>query len=195
MPTHYGIRKRAKPRINFKRGYTGQTAHNLQKSLHINNDAQILSGMCVSKFWNTATARHEWKIGLVTGAVPYVAYDDFDDPDVVGAGGILTAYALNDTIEFQTPYITDSDGSVIAGDIASIDDDRPLTAIAAGTTGAGSFCIATAGTPVVGYLSGGHQNALINVAAENTNVTRDADGKVLVIQMTSSYQAGNELPA
>jgi hypothetical protein len=198
MPTHYGIQKRSKPRLRFVKGFDGQNSLKLQENLFIYNDAAIMSGMIVSKFWNTATSRYEWKIGLVAGATPYIADQDYDDSDVIAAGGILTAYPLSSEIEVQTPYVVDADGSAFGADAADLLDDAALACIAAGSTGAGSLCLAealdtalSARVQIVGYASGGHHTGLIDVAAENTNVTRDADGKVLVLQLTANFSKGN----
>lgn len=192
MPTHYGVQKRAKPRLRFVKGFDGQNALKLQENLHIWNDGAVMSGMIVSKFYNSANARYEWKIGLISGATPYIADQDYDDADVVAAGGILTAYPLSSEIEVQTPYVVDADGSAIAGDLADFDEDAALTCIAAGATGAGSLCLASgSAVPIVGTLSGGHISGLLDVAAENTNVTKDANGKVLVIQFIAGFVKGN----
>jgi len=192
--THYGIQKRDKPRLRFVKGYNGQNSLKLQDVLPVYNNGLVRSGMIVSKFYNSATAQYEWKIGLIAGKTPYIAENDYDDNDVLGAGGLITAYPLNSEIEIQTPFFCDADGTDIgtaASDVASFDEDAPITAIEAGQTGAGCICIAGSAKAVIGYLSGGHISALLDVASENTNVTRDANNKVLVAQFKAAFVPAN----
>lgn len=195
MATHYGIQKRDKTRLRFVKGYDGQNSLKLQDVLPIYNNGLVRSGMIVSKFYNSATSRYEWKIGLIAGATPYIAENDYDDNDVLGAGGLITAYPLNSEIEVQTAFFSDADGTdigVATSDAASFDEDAALTAIEAGQTGAGCLCIAGSNKAIIGYLSGGHISGLLDVAGENTNVTRDANGKVLVAQFRAAFVPGNK---
>lgn len=191
MPTHYGIQKRSKPRLRFVKGFDGQNSLKLQENLFIYDDGAVMSGMIVSKFWNTSTSRYEWKIGVVSGATPYIADQDYDDSDVIAAGGILTAYPLSSEIEVQTPYVADADDTSFGGDASGVSDDVALAAFADDDDMAGYLYVAGAATQIVAYISGGHHTGLLDVAVENTNVTRDADGKVLVLQFTANFSKGN----
>lgn len=184
-----GTLRRDIPRLQFVRGYSGQSSQFPSEHLKRYSNAAIRSGMCISKFYNTATEAHEWKIGHIAGSVPYVAVQDYDDNDVIASGNLISGIPLSGDFEFRTGYYA-------AGTLANWDSDKPITAIADGvsTSGAesGKFKIATSGDVIVGYVNG-HQNGPLDVAAENTNVTPDADGKVLVVQLVARFAPGNLL--
>jgi hypothetical protein len=182
LTSHYGTVTRTKPRLRFVKGFDGQQALKLAKSLPIAAGQTPLSGQVVSILWNPGTTRYEWVVGLESGAVPYIADKDYDDPDVQSSNS-LQAFPLTSEIEFQSGYFT-------TGDVTAWNDDASVTAIAFGAGGAGGFKIAGSGDPIVGYLNGGHKGALLDIAGENSNVARDGNGQVLVAQISARFVKG-----
>lgn len=179
MSDHFGVKKRDKIRLTFRHGFDGQQSTKLKESLHIYGDSQIRSGMIISKFYNSANQRYEWKIGLIAGATPFIAEQDYDEFDVRGAGGVLTGYNLSSEIEVLT-------GWVVLGTEANWDDDKPVTAIAEGQNNAGCITLATTNDPIIGYLSGGHKDGLLNLADQVSNVVK-TNGKVPAACFTARY--------
>lgn len=187
MATHFGTLKRDKPRLQFVKGYAGQSTAKDQEILHIWSNALIRSGMIISKFWNSSNSRYEWKIGMISGAVPYIAEEDYDDSSVLASGGKITGYPLSSEFVARTSY------AYINSDTASWSDNAALSAVADATTGSGSLKLAASGEQIVGYLTGSHRAGLKDVAAENSNVTKDGDGKVLVAEFRANFSKGNLL--
>jgi hypothetical protein len=184
MPTFptAGIAQRAKPRLQFVKGYDGQQAAKFAENLPVTPNVAVYSGQVVSKLYSTDRSRYEWALGLVSGGTPFVAEKDYDDADVQAAGN-LQAFPLDSVIEFRT-------GWVVPGTLSAWSDDVRLTAVAQGQTNAGSLAVATSGDPVVGIVSGGLYQGLLDVASENTNVVRDGNGQVLVAQLRSAFNRG-----
>lgn len=195
---HFGLQMADRPRLRFVRGFDGQQASKLQKTAPFKAGEKIRSGMLISLYYVTANSRYEWVAGLVSGAVPYVADQDYDDPDVIGAGNLLSGYPLSSEIEVQVSYarLTADNNS---DNTASWDDGAALAGVTRNPASAfnaatdGFFKLAQSGDQIVAYLSGGHINGLLDVASFNTNVTRDGNGKVLVAQFTANYVTGNTL--
>lgn len=190
-----GTLRRDKPRIQFVKGFDGQQSKQLQETLYFKAGEQIRSGMVISKTYVTANSRYEWVAGLVANAVPFLADQDYDDADVVGAGGQITGYPLSSEFEVRTPWVKLTANDNATDNTGSWDDDVRLSAVArvvsdAQTSVHGRLKLAESSDPVVAYLSGGHKDGLLDVAAENTNVTPDANRKVLVAQLTANFVRG-----
>lgn len=195
MSPQSGTLRRDKPCIQFVKGFDGQQSKALQETLFFKSGEQIRSGMVISKTYVTANGRYEWVAGLVANATPYMADQDYDNADVVGSGGQITGYPLSSEIEVRTPWVKLTANDNSTDNTGGWDDDVRVSAVARdpnASQGAthGRLKLAESGDPVVAYLSGGMKDGLLNVAAENTNVTPDAAGKVLVAQIVANFVRG-----
>lgn len=196
---HFGLQMADRPRLRFVRGQDGQQASKLQRTAPVRAGEKIRSGMLISLYYVTANARYEWVAGLVSGAIPYVADHDYDDPDVYGSGNLLSGYPLSSEIEVQVSFArltanNNSDNTANWDEAAALAGVVRDPTVSFNATTDGFFKLAESGEQVVAYLSGGvHINGLVDVASFNTNVTRDANGKVLVAQFTGNYTKGNLL--
>ena len=106
----YGTYLRATKRLNVLRGYPGNESTSFTRSLKpevpgASNGytVAILSGMIISE-----NANGNWVAGAVKGAIPYIAYHDATDTDVLSSGLLLGLSCLGD-FEVETTHF---DGSL-----------------------------------------------------------------------------------
>lgn len=115
MP-QFGTIKRAKPRVRVLRGFNPNEPHSLTQtapvsSLNANGDANtagIKSGQVMTLGYVSANSRYEWQLGWVAGRVPYIAYNDSTDEDVIEAGN-MPGLSSAGQFEIATPYFKSAD--------------------------------------------------------------------------------------
>lgn len=179
-------RKRTTPRIQYVKGYLGQASVQGQESLPIYNSQAILSGMCISRVYDDG--QWKWQLGHVAGNQPFVAHQDYTDPDVVASGKLTGMLLTPGGIEFRT-------GHILLGTEANWDAGAKVSAVLFDNGTAanrGKFKLAASGEDIVGQLAGAHKDGLIDVASENTEVT-PVSGVVAVAQIQGAFVTGNTM--
>jgi len=106
--------RRTKPRLNVLRGYPGNESTSFTYSAKPKALEAIKSGMIIS-----IDSNGEWVKGAAAGDVPYLAYHDQSDPDVLACQKLLgLSCAGNYEVEtgyFDTTDTWNRDDVVIAG--------------------------------------------------------------------------------
>lgn len=173
---------RTKPRIEVLRGFDPNEPTNLRVSAPVAAGVTIKSGQIVSLWYNTETSRLEWVLGVDTSGGGrnqpaytqcYLAYNDSSDFDVQ-ASGLLPALSCAGEFEVQTGYYKVGD---------TYNHEVLLTYD--GLTGNVKATTLESGEPIIGICH--LMRGLIDVAPINSNVTRDGDGKVLVVQFITRF--------
>jgi len=171
----YGTQQRAKPRLRVMRGWDPNVPNSLTRRAPIAEGVTVQSGQVVSlKFQNS---QEEFILGVdsVTD-VPFFAVQDSDDFDVIASGG-LTGLSCLDNLELQTPFFkaspTPSYGSIV-----------PLAAD--GVTGDVTTHDGNDARAILGYTS--RFNGPVDIRAENSGVTPDAQGKCLVLTLQTHFE-------
>jgi len=99
---------RTKPRVQILRGWDLVSTSTLHQ-VHAVKAGQedIKSGMIISRVWNGTLGRYEWTKGVTANGlatpVPYIAFQDATEADVVAAEG-LTGISISGDYEIQTGY-------------------------------------------------------------------------------------------
>jgi hypothetical protein len=99
---------RPKPRVQILRGWDLVSTSTLHQ-VHAVKAGQedIKSGMIISRVWNATLSRYEWTKGVTANGlatpVPYIAFQDATEADVVAAEG-LTGISISGDYEIQTGY-------------------------------------------------------------------------------------------
>ena len=145
----YGTYLRATKRLNVLRGYPGNESTSLTRSAQpapttgTGYTVAILSGMIIS-----LNSSGQWVAGALAGTIPYVAYHDATDTDVLSSGLLLGLSCLGD-FEVETTHF---DGS------AAYVADAPLKALATSDSGKVALASSMADTAdFVGYVTRGKQ--------------------------------------
>jgi hypothetical protein len=135
----YGHYRRANKRLNVLRGYTGNEPQSLTRTAKPKANEGILSGQLIS-----IDSNGEWVKGVPTGKMPYFAYHDQSDTDVVSSGLLLGLSCAGD-FEIETSHI----------DAAGVyNDDTPLAAMTAGDVGKITpTTFAATGNDIIGFVS------------------------------------------
>lgn len=154
----YGIYQRTLPRVVVLRGYWGNENAALTFSAKIAANQAIKSGMLIS-----LNSSGLWVIGCPEGNVPYIAFEDATDTDVLSSG-LLLGYSCSGDFEIETAYIDaaatyNQDTPLIAGTgdklgyllpIRDIDDDADIIGFC---TRGGKRASGTVQTQAPGYLN------------------------------------------
>jgi hypothetical protein len=170
----YGEYRRTKPRINILRGFRGNEPQSLTFSAKPATGQAIKSGMLIvlndSGQWvKCDSASHG-------GKVPYFAYSDDTDTDVVSSGLLLGISCLGD-FELQTAYFntgtTWADGSPVIKGTGSL----------VGSVDKGASFLAAVET--VGVASRG---GVEDIAKINSEAVKDGSGKVQVLNLVTRWR-------
>lgn len=185
----YGPIKRSKPRVQVLRGWDPMNPATLTTTAAPGET--IMSGQLVSKVWDTD--HYEFVPGNAAGVVPYIAWSDSADMDVVESGTLI-GLSCAGNFEIQTGYFD----LLTAGGAAHIyNEGTPLTWAVTGTNSVdGNVRPAlVAGEPIIGYVTRiqGPKSLVdeANAIWEDSSVTA-ANSKVIVFQ--TSF-AGAVVPA
>ena len=115
---------RPKPRVQILRGWDLVSTSTLHQ-VHAVKAGQedIKSGMIISRVWNNTLSRYEWTKGVTANGlltpVPYIAFQDATEADVVAAEG-LTGISISGDYEIQTGHYN-SDGTYNADVLLTFD--------------------------------------------------------------------------
>lgn len=168
MPT-YGTYQRAKPRVRVRRGYTGNEPMQLSRSAAIATSVVIFSGQVIS-----LNSSSQWILGCPAGKVPYIAFADSVDTDVVSSGKLL-GLSCAGKYEIETAYYT------TGGNFAL--DELPLIADTAGNVGNVALASGMNATAdIIGMTSSGGLNnfgVISGVANSGTNSESSATSAVI----------------
>ena len=172
----YGIVQSAKPHMKMLRGWNPlNPGLNRNKSLPTNG-LTIASGQVISV--NIVSSAEVWQIGVSASTqIPFFAYQDSDDFDVVASGG-LTGVSTQDQNELQTAFFKASPVTVAYANGVRLKAD--------GTTGDVTTAL-TSDRQTLGYLSRG--TGPVDIAASNPGVTPDGSGQVLVLTIATDFQS------
>ena len=179
MAINYGTLQRTYPRLRVLRGYVGQNSNQRGESAPVKDGEVIMSGMCISKLWNPTTTKYEWVRGLVSGAVPYVALQDYNDVDVLGSGS-LTGLSCSGQYTFESPYFVGTTALDDGALVSAYANDDATDALR------GKFKIAASTNPILGVvvrLKDGPADA----SGYSSNVVKDGDGQVKVFTFDAGY--------
>lgn len=184
MPT-YGTTTRAKPRLNVLRGFKGNEPQSLNHSAKPKAGEEILSGMIIS-----LDSNNEWVKGAPAGKVPYIAYHDQADLDVTSIGLLLGLSCAGDYV-VQTAYFA-SEGTFGNNVFLLADaEDDAVSGVRAGLPGYIAKAVART-TPAVGsvfdLIGVTSHGGKVDRANVDSNSTKDAAGKVLVLTWTTRWQ-------
>jgi hypothetical protein len=103
----YGFYQRTLPRISVKRGFQGNEPQSITMSLPAKAGENILSGMLIVPAVNGTTGTLEWVKSAsnvdTKNTVPYFAFSDDTDTDVVSSNRLLGLSCLGE-FELTTGY-------------------------------------------------------------------------------------------
>ena len=142
MPRYEGTVKRARPRVNVMRGYTGNEPQSLSRSAPVASGVTIKSGQAIA-----LNGAEEWDLATHTDPVVYIAYHDSDDTDVKSCGKLLGFSSLG-SYELETAYTTAAGLAAATGPDLGVEVSN-ATAGSLTITGAGD----SANTVVLGRTS------------------------------------------
>lgn len=149
----YGVTQRAQPRLKVRRGYGGNEPVNKSFSAPVTANVNIFSGQIISL---TSGA---WVLGCAAGKVPYIAFHDSTDPDVLSAG-LLLGLSCSGNYTFETAYYTLAAGAYNVNDLPLKADTG--STVASPPSGAGNLTLASGmndTADLIGITSnGGEQN-------------------------------------
>lgn len=180
MFTYGTAGQRLKPRVEVPKGFAILESSTLHTSAPVASGQNIKSGMIISLWTNPETSRQEFVIGVDASAGGrnqdpttqcYIAYSDASDYDVVSSG-LLPALSCDGKYEIQTGYFKAGETYV---------HDTYLTWD--GVTGNVKPTALKSGAPIVGRIT--RMSEPIDILPINSNVVPDANGKVLVVQLTT----------
>ena len=173
----YGIVQSATPHMKMLRGWNPlNPGLNRNKSLPTNG-LTIASGQVISV--NIVSSAEVWQIGVSASTqIPFFAYQDSDDFDVVASGG-LTGVSTQDQNELQTAFFNPSPTTVAYSNGVRLKAD-------AVTPGLVTTALTT-DRQTLGYLSRG--TGPVDIAASNPGVTPDGSGQVLVLTIATDFQS------
>lgn len=144
MP-QFGTVKRQYPRVEVLRGFNPNEPFTLTQAYPVADGVTILSGQVISKSWNAALGQYEWVLGWTAG-VPFIAYNDDQDKDVLEAG-TLPGLSSAGQFEIQTAFWKAADEALFVVDTPVCPD---------GVTGNIKVATANDGVPVLGYVTRNH---------------------------------------
>jgi hypothetical protein len=185
MATTYGTLQRLNPRLRVIKGYVGQNSNQRQEVCPVASGMAIMSGMVISKLWSTDNARYEWVLGLVAGAEPYIALQDYTDTDVLAADG-LTGLSCAGQYTLESAYF-------VTGTAANWSDNAKVSAYANNdgtSSNRGLLKLAVTGDPVIGSVIRLHAG-LADARPYTSNVVPAGNGTVEVARFDTGYVNGN----
>lgn len=156
MP-QYGTIKRLNPRIEVHRGFNPNEPHTQTSAHPVKSGVTILSGQVISKVWNADITDYEWELGWAAGRVPYFAYNDSADEDIIETGK-LVALSCVGQFEIATAFFKDGD---TYNDGVFLGPD--------GVTGDVKAATAESGEPILGVVVKSHGPD--SLVGKNSNVT------------------------
>lgn len=171
----FGEYRRARPRLNIKRGFAGNEPQSITYSAQPTAGANIRSGELI--VIDGATGR--WvrcDSAVHPNVVPYFAFQDQSDTDVQSSGLLLGISCLGE-FELQTAYFDTTDPWAFGDPV--IKGAGPL----AGSVDRGASFLAAVET--VGVVS---QGGIENIAAINSEATPDGAGRVLVLNLVTQWK-------
>jgi hypothetical protein len=169
----YGEYRRSKPRLNILRGFKGNEPQGLFDSAKP-ADTTIKSGQLIVK--NDSGQWVKCDSALHAGKVPFFAYSDALDTDVVSSGLLMGISCLGE-YEIQTAYFDSTDNWV---------DGSPVckgTGALVGSVDMGASFLAAVET--VGVASRG---GIEDIAKINSEATKDNTGKVQVLNLVTRWK-------
>lgn len=172
----YGEYRRTKPRLNILRGWKGNEPQSLTHAAKPTAGAEIKSGMLIVL---DATTGYWVKCNATThaGLVPYFAYSDDTDTDVLSSGLLLGISCLGE-FEVQTAYFN-ADTTWANSDLVVKGNTTPLT----GSVDKASDNTSTGET--VGVVTRG---GVENLAAINSEALKDANGQIKVLNLVTRWR-------
>jgi hypothetical protein len=167
-----GTIQRSKPRLRILRGDNANEPHYLSQSLPVASGVTISSGQVISPKWNVTLSQYEWVLGKDTSAdMCYIARKDSLDTDVQSAG-TLPGLSCAGQFELQTGFFktgdTYNDGAYLAAD---------------GVTGNLKVTARNSNELILGQVT--RIRGAKDIAGEDSSVTPDVNGQVLVIVFTT----------
>lgn len=171
----YGTQQRANARLRVLRGWDPNVPNHLARRAPIAEGVTILSGQVVSLKYQNSQEEFILGVDAVTD-LPYFAVQDSDDFDVIASGG-LTGLSCLDNLELQTAFFKASPSPAYGSQVALMAD---------GTTGDVTTHDGGDTKAILGYTS--RFNGPVDIRAENSGVTPDGDGKVLVLTLQTHFE-------
>lgn len=171
----FGTQQRAHARLRVMRGWDPNVPSSLTRRAPVADGVTVLSGQVISlKYQNS---QEEWILGVDSVKdIPYFAVQDSDDFDVVASGG-LTGLSSLDDLELQTAFFHASPTPSYGTQVALMADS---------TSGNVTTHDGTDANSILGYTS--RFNGPVDIKADNSGVTPDGDGKVLVLTLQTHYE-------
>jgi hypothetical protein len=176
----FGEYRRAKPRLNVLRGWSGNEPHSLTHSAKPKSGETIYSGQLM-----IINSDGEWEKATATngvGKIPYFAYSDAIwvnskltlDTDVASSGLLLGLSCLGD-FEIQTAYF-DSGAQWVHGSPATYSSTAGQVDLAANLLAA---------TEVIGFAT---RAGIEDIVKINSEATPDSNGQVLVLNLVTQWR-------
>jgi len=170
----YGEYRRTTPRLNILRGWAGNEPQSLTHSAKPKKDEAIKSGMAIvldtNGEWVKATASNG------EDKIPYFAYSDQSDTDVLSSGLLLGLSCLGD-FEIQTPFFDTTPDTPWAH------GDPVVLGATAGTLDKGASNLAA--IHIVGHVTRGGMEDIVKI---NSEALPDVTGKVLVLNLVTRWR-------
>ena len=169
---NYGEYRRTKPRINILRGFAGNEPQSITHSAEPTAGQDIKSGQLIvlvaGKWVKCDSAAH-------AGLVPYFAFQDQTDTDVISSGLLLGISCLGE-FELQTAYFDATDvwahgDPIIKG-----------TGALVGSVDKGASFLAAVET--IGVASRGGMEDIVSINSEATPVS----GHVYVLNLVTKWK-------
>ena len=166
----YGGYLRTKPRINIKRGFAGNEPQSLTLSATPKTGEAIKSGMLIVLDTNGQWVKSS--TSDTKNTVPYFAYADQTDTDVISSGKLLGLSSLGQ-FELQTGYFDDDTYAV---------GDAVIKSATAGNVAKGASHLTA--VEEVGVVSAGAKEDVVKINSEATPVT----GHVYVLNLVTRWK-------
>lgn len=165
----YGGYLRTKPRINVKRGFAGNEPQSITLSATPKAAEAIKSGMLISLDTNGL-----WVKEVVgnKNTVPYFAFADQTDTDVISSGKLLGLSCLGE-FELQTGYFDEDTYAV---------GDAVIKSANAGNVNKGASHLTA--IEVIGVVSQGAKEDVVKINSEATPVA----GHVYVLNLVTRWK-------
>ena len=188
--------QRVKPALLVLRGWEPNGTQKRETVAPLAAGQVIMSGQVCSLKWNALTNREEYFLGWNPAtdprALPFFAkYDSTDS--MITSSGLFSALSCADDYELQTGYVTNplTDVNLINGAWLISDPAIPGNVVAVASPG---------GKAIIGRLSRG--NGAIDLSAlydplnnpngalipTTSNVIKDVNGQILVVQLQTMFQ-------
>lgn len=163
------------------RGFNPNEPHTLTQAFPVKDGVTILSGQVVSLEWNGTLSQYEWTLGWQAGRLPYIAYNDSQDEDVLEADKLPALSSLGQ-FEIQTAFWKDADEASFVVDVPVGPD---------GTTGDIKVATLESGEPIMGYVTRIHGAEDLGPTGEGNN-GQNSSAEVVnlkVVTFVTAYRA------